>query len=34
MFLERGRIPVDGKGVDRLIEEEAAKLMATAGLTE
>jgi ATP-dependent Lhr-like helicase len=34
MVLERGRVPVDGKAVDRLIEEEAAKLMATAGLTD
>ena len=33
MFLERGRIPVDGKAVDRLVEEEAAKLMAAAGLS-
>jgi ATP-dependent helicase Lhr and Lhr-like helicase len=32
MFLERGRVPVDGKAVERLIEEEAAKLMAAAGL--
>lgn len=32
MFLERGRVPVNGKGIDRLLAEEAAKLMATAGL--
>ena len=33
MFLERGRIPVDGKAIDRIMADEAAKLMAAAGLT-
>lgn len=33
MLLERGRVPVDGKGADRLMEEEAAELMQAAGLT-
>jgi ATP-dependent Lhr-like helicase len=32
MFLERGRVPVQGKGADRLMAEEAATLMAAAGL--
>jgi ATP-dependent Lhr-like helicase len=34
MFLERGRIPVLGKGIDRLMADEAARLMSAAGLTD
>ncbi|UWQ17541.1 ligase-associated DNA damage response DEXH box helicase [Jannaschia sp. M317] len=33
MFLERGIVPIRGKGEGRLLQEEAAKLMADAGLT-
>ncbi|MDN5787966.1 MAG: DNA ligase-associated DEXH box helicase, partial [Pseudorhodobacter sp.] len=33
MFLERGRVPVDGKAMERLLADEAAKLMAAAGLS-
>ncbi len=32
MFLERGIVPIRGRGESRLIEEEAAKLLAEAGL--
>ena len=32
LFLEAGRVPVDGQGVDRLIEQEAEALMFEAGL--
>jgi ATP-dependent Lhr-like helicase len=32
MFLERGRIAVTGAGQDRILEEEAARLMQAAGL--
>lgn len=32
LFLEPGRIPVDGQGAERLLEEEARRLMAEAGL--
>lgn len=34
LMLERGRVPVDGKAVERLLEEEAAKLMAEIGLAD
>ncbi|MEF3048174.1 ligase-associated DNA damage response DEXH box helicase [Pseudotabrizicola sp. L79] len=33
LFLEPGRIPVHGQGRDRLVQAEAEKLMAAAGLT-
>lgn len=33
MFLERGRIAVAGAGQDRILEEEAARLMQTAGVS-
>ena len=33
LFLEAGRIPVEGQAVDRLIEQEAEALMSEAGLT-
>lgn len=32
LFLERGRVPIKGRAESRLIEEEAARLMAEAGL--
>ncbi|MFT6945103.1 MAG: ATP-dependent Lhr-like helicase, partial [Yoonia sp.] len=32
MFLERGRVAVTGAGQDRILEEEAARLMQAAGL--
>ena len=32
MFLERGRIGVAGAGQDRILEEEAARLMQAAGV--
>jgi ATP-dependent Lhr-like helicase len=32
LFLEAGRVPVAGAGQERLLAEEAARLMATAGL--
>lgn len=32
LFLEMGRVPVAGAGRERLMEEEAARLMETAGL--
>lgn len=32
LFLEVGKVPVDGAGRDRLAEEEAARLMADSGL--
>ncbi|WP_043918613.1 ligase-associated DNA damage response DEXH box helicase [Jannaschia aquimarina] len=32
LFLEPGRVPIAGKGENRLIEEEAARLMEEAGL--
>jgi ATP-dependent Lhr-like helicase len=32
LFLERGRVPIRGRAESRLIEEEAAALMAEAGL--
>ena len=32
MFLEMGRVPVAGHGAERLLEEEARRLMAEAGL--
>ena len=32
MFLEQGRIAVAGAGQERLLEEEAARLMAEAGV--
>lgn len=34
LFLEPGRIPIAGMADQRLLEAEAARLMATAGLTE
>tara|TARA_R110002124_G_scaffold100744_7_gene247976 strand:- start:11914 stop:14340 length:2427 start_codon:yes stop_codon:yes gene_type:complete len=33
MFLEVGKVSLDGAGRERLLEEEAARLMAEAGLT-
>jgi ATP-dependent helicase Lhr and Lhr-like helicase len=33
LFLERGRVPVEGAARERLMETEAARLMAEAGLT-
>ncbi|MBM2574856.1 ligase-associated DNA damage response DEXH box helicase [Jannaschia sp. Os4] len=33
LFLERGRVPIKGRAESRLIEEEAARLMADAGLS-
>ncbi|MHC9236709.1 ligase-associated DNA damage response DEXH box helicase [Pseudooceanicola sp. 502str34] len=33
LFLEMGRIPIDGAGSDRLEEEETRRLMAKAGLS-
>ena len=33
LFLEAGRVPVDGHAVDRLISQEAEALMIEAGLT-
>jgi ATP-dependent Lhr-like helicase len=33
MFLERGRVPILGKATNRLMADEAASLMAAAGLT-
>jgi ATP-dependent Lhr-like helicase len=33
LFLEPGRIPVAASGAQRLMEEEAARLMAAAGLS-
>ena len=32
LFLERGRVPVEGKGRERLVEEETARLLEAAGL--
>jgi ATP-dependent Lhr-like helicase len=32
MLLEAGRVPIRGLAEDRLIEEEAARLLAEAGL--
>ncbi|MBM9596428.1 ligase-associated DNA damage response DEXH box helicase [Roseitranquillus sediminis] len=32
LFLEPSRVPVEGRGTERLLEEEAARLMAEAGL--
>jgi ATP-dependent Lhr-like helicase len=32
LFLEHGRVPVDGQGAERLLEEEARRLMHEAGL--
>jgi ATP-dependent Lhr-like helicase len=32
LFLEMGRVPVDGKGRERLAEDAAAQLMRDAGL--
>ncbi len=34
LFLEPGRVPIAGSADQRLLEAEAARLMATAGLTE
>ncbi|MEM6741783.1 MAG: ligase-associated DNA damage response DEXH box helicase [Pseudomonadota bacterium] len=33
LFLEPGRIPIDGEGRERMIADEAERLMATAGLS-
>jgi ATP-dependent Lhr-like helicase len=33
LFLEAGRVPVEGQAVDRLIAQEAEALMSEAGLT-
>jgi ATP-dependent Lhr-like helicase len=33
MFLERGRVAVAGAAQDRILEEEAARLMEAAGLS-
>jgi ATP-dependent Lhr-like helicase len=32
LFLEPGRVPIDGKAAERLLEEEAQRLMGEAGL--
>ena len=32
LFLEAGRIPVKGRAIERLVANEAAQLMAEAGL--
>ena len=32
MLLEVGRVPIAGAGRERLLEEEAARMMAAAGL--
>ena len=32
LLLERGRVPVEGRGKERLIEQEAGRLLAAAGL--
>ena len=32
MFLEQGRIAISGAGRDRMMEEEAERLMAEAGV--
>jgi ATP-dependent helicase Lhr and Lhr-like helicase len=32
MFLERDRVPIDGRAMARLVEDEAARLMGAAGL--
>ncbi len=32
LFLERGRVPVEGAGKQRLVEEEAGRMLAAAGL--
>ncbi|MEM7599493.1 MAG: ligase-associated DNA damage response DEXH box helicase [Pseudomonadota bacterium] len=34
LFLEAGRTPVEGQAQERLLEEEAARLMETAGLSQ
>ena len=34
LFLEPGRVPVFGEGRERLVEDEAAKLMQAAGLDD
>ncbi len=34
LFLEAGRVPIDGAGAERLVAEEAARLMRAAGLAE
>jgi ATP-dependent Lhr-like helicase len=34
LFLEAGRTPVEGQAQERLLEEEAARLMEAAGLTQ
>ncbi|MDF1856236.1 ligase-associated DNA damage response DEXH box helicase [Pseudooceanicola sp.] len=34
LFLEHGRVPVEGAGRERLLTEEADRLMAEAGLTQ
>ena len=34
LFLEPGRVPVFGEGREKLVEEEAAKLMQAAGLND
>jgi ATP-dependent Lhr-like helicase len=34
LFLERGRVPINGRAEAQLIEEEAARLMEEAGLAE
>ena len=34
LFLEAGRVPVEGRATERLLAEEAERLMAEAGLAE
>jgi ATP-dependent Lhr-like helicase len=34
MLLEVGKVPVEGEGRERLLEEEAARLMQAAGLSD
>lgn len=34
LFLEVGHVPVEGSGAERLLTEQAARLMAAAGLSD
>ncbi len=34
LFLEAGRVPIEGQATERLVEEEAERLMQAAGLGE
>ena len=33
LFLEHGRVPIVGEGRERLVAEEASRLMSAAGLS-